>query len=134
MNELMRSGSETKRVLKGIFTFEDFILALIILSIATALVISNLFIFDHRTVEQMLSARRAWGADSAADMIAKKYVAGSGELNMDALGSRPMPENIGVSVGAVRFGSEAPLAAEVFTSNRLVFVNGRAQLLTVKTW
>ncbi|MDO8340229.1 MAG: hypothetical protein Q7T16_06245 [Candidatus Burarchaeum sp.] len=119
---------------RGIFTFEDFILALVILSIATALVISNLFIFDHRTVEQMLAARTAWGSDSAADMIVKKYMAGSGELELGALRDRPMPDRVQVTVGALRFGSEAPLASEVFVSNRLVFMNGRAELLTVKTW
>ena len=118
---------------KGIFTFEDFILGLIILSIATALLISNLFIFDHRTVEQMLGARKAWSADSAADLIAKKYVTGAGELDFGALG-RPMPGNIEVKVGAVKFGSEAPLAGDVYASSRLVFVNGRAELMTVKTW
>ncbi|VVC04124.1 Uncharacterised protein [Candidatus Burarchaeum australiense] len=119
---------------KGIFTFEDFILALIILSISTALVISNLFIFDHRTVEQMLSARKAWGADSAADQIVKKYVTGAGELDFSALSDRPLPDNVEIDVGALRFGSEAPLLGEVYASNRLVFVNGRAQLLTVETW
>ena len=82
----------------------------------------------------MLAARTAWGADSAADMLVKKYVKGSGELELDAIGGRPMPENVQVTVGALRFGAEAPLASEVFASNRLVFVNGRAQLLTVKTW
>ena len=119
--------------MKAIFTFEDFIIALIVLSLSTALIISNLFIFDHRTVEQMLSTRNSWNADSTADLLVKKYVKGSGELDIEML-NRPLPDNIDVRVGVLHYGNEAPFTGDVYSSNRLVFVNGRAELLTVKTW
>src|SRR3989344_3702760 len=114
---------------KGIFTFEDFIIALIVLSLSTALIISNLFIFDHRTVEQMLATRNSWSADSTADLIAKKYLKGSGELDIAML-ERPLPDKVDVRVGALHYGSEAPITGDVYASSRLVFVNGRAELLT----
>ncbi|RLG20382.1 hypothetical protein DRN67_00035 [Candidatus Micrarchaeota archaeon] len=120
--------------MRGLFTFEDFIVALIILALSTALIVSNLFIFDHRTVEQMLSVRNSWNADSTADMIAKKYITGAGELDIKMLERRPLPERVEIRVGALRYGDEAPSAGEVYSSNRLVFVNGRAELLVVKTW
>jgi len=125
------SGKNARR---GIVTFEDFILALIIISMATALIISNLFIFDHRTVAQMIEQRKVWGSDVAADMIAKRYVLGNGELNVEALGERPMPDDVEVTVGALHFGGTPPVAGNVYASNRLVIVNGRPDRLTVKTW
>lgn len=118
---------------RGILTFEDFILALIIISIATALIISNLFIFDHRTVEQMGEQHKVWAADIAADTVAKKYVDGKGELELGAL-NRPLPENIEIMVGELRFGATPPVATNIYASTRLVFVNGQAQRMTVKTW
>jgi len=118
---------------KGLVTFEDFILALIIISIATALIISNLFIFDHRIVEQMMEQRKVWNADIAADMMAKRYVQGSGELDIGAL-DRPLPENLEIRVGELHFGSNAPPAGSVYAVTRLVFVNGRAEQMVVKTW
>ncbi|MFA6035665.1 MAG: hypothetical protein WC759_01785 [Candidatus Micrarchaeia archaeon] len=119
---------------KGVVTFEDFMLALIILSLATALIISNLFIFDHRTVAQMSEQRKVWGSDVAADMVAKRYVLGNGELNVGALAERPMPDDVEVTVGGLHFGGTPPVAGNVFASNRLVIVNGRPERLTVKTW
>jgi len=121
-----------RKFLKGVFTFEDFILALIVLSLATALIVSNLFIYDHRTVEQMLSARNTWNADSTADMFVKKYVKGSGELDTSI--ERHWPDTVQIQVGHVMLGSEVPHAGNVYSAHRLVFVNGRGALLTVKTW
>ena len=118
--------------MRGIFSFEDFILALIVLSLATALIVSNLFIFDHRTVEQMLAARNAWNADSTADLLAKKQVSGSGEFKMPL--DRPLPDNMQIGLGPVRLGSEPPPFGNVHSTKRLVFINGRGELLTVKTW
>ena len=123
-----------RKTRRGILTFEDFILALIIISMATALIISNLFIFDHRTVEQMTEQRKVWGSDVAADLVAKRYVLGNGELNVAALAERVMPDDVEVSVGALRFGGTPPVAGNVYASNRLVIVNGRPERLTVKTW
>ncbi len=123
-----------KNARRGIVTFEDFMLALIIVSMATALIISNLFIFDHRTVAQMIEQRKVWGSDVAADMIAKRYVLGNGELNVEALGERPMPDDVEVTVGMLHFGGMPPVAGNVYASNRLVIVNGRPERLTVKTW
>jgi hypothetical protein len=127
-------GMASRKARRGVVTFEDFILALIIISLATALIISNLFIFDHRTVEQMIEQRKVWGSDVAADLVAKRYVLGNGEINVEALGERPMPDDVSVSVGALQFGGIPPVAGNVYASNRLVIVNGRPERLTVKTW
>lgn len=81
----------------------------------------------------MIEQRKVWGADSASDFIAKKYVQADGQLDLAAF-DRILPSNVEITVGALHYGANAPLTTNIYASNRLVIVNGRPVALTVKTW
>jgi len=118
---------------KGILSFEDFTLALIIMFIAVSIIVSNLFIFDHSANEAAKAVRAEWNGDSTADMIAKQYVDAHGNVDLGLL-DRELPGTMEISLASARFGATPPVGTNLYVSRRIVIVNGTASLMIVGTW
>lgn len=72
-------------------------------------------------------------AHALSDLIAKRLAGPDGSLNSDAL-EGICPGNSHIRAGGMEFGSFPPENAPVFFFRRIVFIEGRPEVLEVRLW
>ena len=118
---------------RGIIIFGEEFLSLLMYFLAFVLLTSNFFMLSKRTNSDLLNERMQLIADNIADSIAKMYVNSQGNVDLVKL-NITLRDKIEVRVGTTHFGKVAPDNVNVYTTRRLVFVNGQPSLMEVRVW
>ena len=109
-----------------------------ILSVAAALLtflllVSLLVKSNEHFSRSALWAQKEQEACALSDLVAKRLVFPDGNIDVDAL-SHLTRENSQIRVGNSTVGPVPPANASIFFFRRIVFVDGKPEVMEVRSW